>query len=578
MQTLRYLELANKYEQQKSNDFPAKISINLVTNFTDVTLRKILVGVCLESNIYPQIYSVPYKQYHFFLNDKNNELYSNKADITFIFFDTNHYITSAFSEDPTHFSETADRVREFCQTQTGQVVFCTFALPYAGPFGNLFEQNNFFSQIQECNRQLSELAKDRKNLFVFDINRLLHSFGEQNARDHRGIYAFDIPFTNDFFSYVASEWLPYIYSLTGKIKKCIVVDLDNTLWGGIVGEVGAKGIALGHEYPGVAFQNFQRALLACYHRGMILAINSRNNPADVDEVFAANPHMILKKEHFAASKINWNDKAQNLLEIANELNIGVDSLVFLDDDPVNRELVKNRLPDVLVPHFTISPEEYVNKLFSLNIFSQFRLTDEDKDKGQMYAAELKRKNVMSSAKSPEEYVAQLGIVIDINLNNAGQIERLAQLTSKTNQFNLTTRRYSESSITEFMSNDMVYAGDVKDKFGDYGITIMAIVKVKEKKAEIDTFLMSCRVMGRGVEKAFLDYIIRELYVMGVDVLVANYIVTAKNLPAKDFYSVMDFTILQNDEWRTDYKLYINDYLNKHKSANEQIKILVNNPI
>lgn len=578
METLRYLELANKYAGLKPDDFPAKVSINLITNFTDATLQKILLGICLDSNIYPQLYSVPYKQYHFFLNDKNSELHLRRADITFIFFDINYYITSAFSDDSSHFSDMADRVRELCQSQAGPVVFCTFALPYMGPFGNLFEQNHFYNRIQEYNAQISNIAKEQKNLFIFDINRLLHSFGEENARDYRGLYAFDIPFTNEFFLLLAKEWLPYVYSLVGKMKKCIVVDLDNTLWGGIVGEVGAKGIKLGHEYPGVAFQNFQRALLACYNRGMILAINSRNNPEDVDEVFAKNPHMILKKEHFAAIKINWNDKAQNLLEIANELNIGVDSLVFFDDDPVNRELVKSRLPDVLVPHFTISPEEYIRKLFSLNIFSQFWLTDEDKDKGKMYAAELKRKNVMSSAKSPEEYMAQLGIVMQIDFNNAEQTERLAQLTTKTNQFNLTTRRYAENSIKEFMSNGLVYGGEVKDKFGDYGVTVMAIVKMAGKQAELDSFLMSCRVMGRGVEKAFLDYIIRELHRRGVEKIIAKYSITAKNLPAKDFYSTMDFTVLQNNEQGTNYELHIDDYLNKHENAGEQVKIVVNNHI
>lgn len=574
MQTLRYIELANKHGQMNSKDFTAKVTINLITNFTDTTLQKMLLGVCLDHNIFPQLYSVPYKQYHFFLNNKNSELHSGQSDITFIFFDINHYITSAFSEDSSHFLDTIDRVREFCQSQNGPIVFCTFVLPYMGPFGNLFEQSHFYNRVQEYNTQINSLAKEQKNLFVFDINRLLHSFGEKNARDYRGLYAFDIPFNNEFFLYLANEWLPYIFSLVGKIKKCIVVDLDNTLWGGIVGEVGAKGIALGSEYPGVAFRNFQRALLECYNRGIILAINSRNNAEDVDEVFEKNPHMILKKEHFAAIKVNWNDKAENLLEIANELNLGVDSLVFFDDDALNRELVKTRLPDVMVPHFTISPEEYIQTLFSLNIFSQFRLTEEDQTKGKMYATELIRKNVMSSAKSPEEYMAELGVSIHIDCNNSEQIERLAQLTVKTNQFNLTTHRYTEASIEEFMANSLVYAGEVKDKFGDYGITVMAIVRVKEKKAELDTFLMSCRIMGRGIEKSFLDYIIRELHKMGVESIGAKYIITAKNLPAKDFYSTMGFVVVKNNEQGTDYDLQIDEYLNNHDNTDQQIKLLI----
>ncbi|MBI2037809.1 MAG: HAD-IIIC family phosphatase [Candidatus Magasanikbacteria bacterium] len=576
MQTLRYIELANTLKQRNAADFPASMRINLVTNFTDTTLQKLLVGVCLESNIYPQLYCVPYKQYNFFLHNKDSQLHSNSADITFIFFDINHYITSAFSEDISHFSEIIERVQEFCQIQNGPVVFCTLAWPYMGPFGNLFNQSHFYSQVQEYNAQLHKLAQQQKNLFIFDINRLLHFFGERNARDYRGLYAFDMPFTNDFLLYVANEWLPYIYALAGKTKKCIVVDLDNTLWGGIVGEVGLNGIALGPEYPGVAFQNFQRALLECYNRGMILAINSRNNMTDVDEVFERHPYMILKKEHFAATKINWNDKAQNLIEIANELNIGMDSLVFFDDDPVNRELVKSRLPDVIVPHFTISPEEYIQTLFSLNIFSQFRLTEEDKSKGKMYAAELTRKNIISTAKSPAEYMAQLAISMQIRCNSRDQLERLAQLTNKTNQFNLTTRRYAETAVEGFMKEGLVYGGTVKDKFGDYGLTIMAIVEIKDKIAAVDSFLMSCRVMGREIEKTFLDYIIRDLHAKGVERITAKYIPTAKNIPAKDFYASMDFKIIQSNEEAVDYELTADEYLNNHETAGTQIELIINN--
>lgn len=576
MQVLKYIEWANKYKQVDPANFSARIRINLMTNFTDNALQKILLGTCLENNIFPSLYSVPYKQYNFFLNDKNSEIHLAQADVTFIFFDVNHYITSAFTQDTSHFADMLARIEEFCAAQSAPVIFCTFILPYMGPFGNLFEQNQFYVQIQEYNAQLKKLAERQKNLFIFDINRLVHFLGEKNIRDYRGLYAFDMPFTNDFFCHLTHEWLSYIFSLVGKTKKCIVVDLDNTLWGGVVGEVGAKGIDLGSDYPGVAFQNFQRALLACYHRGLILAINSRNNEEDVNEVFEKNPNMILKKEHFAAVKINWNDKAQNLVEIAKDLNIGMDSLVFFDDDPVNREVVKSSLPDVLVPHFTISPEEYVDKLFTLNIFNQFRLTEEDKLKGEMYAAESQRKNILASVKSPEEYIASLGISIQVDCNTAGQIERLAQLTMKTNQFNLTTHRYTESQIKKYMESGLVYGGTVRDKFGEYGLTVLAIILIKEKVAYIDSFLMSCRVMGREVEYVFLDYLLRELYKKGISKIEASYIATAKNTPAKNFYNKLGFINQQNRDQENIFELSLEDYIAKEGYLNHGILIKTNN--
>jgi len=575
MQILKYLEWANKYGQIDPVHFSAQVRINLVTNFTDATLQKILLGACLENNIYPVLYSVPYKQYNFFLNNKDSDLHTKQADITFVFFDVNHYIRSAFTEDPSHFVDILARIEEFCVAQNGPVIFCTFVLPYMGPFGNLFEQSQFYNQVQEYNAQLKKIAEKQKNLFIFDINRLIHFLGERSVRDYRGLYAFDMPFTSEFFGYLSNEWLSYIYALVGKTKKCIVVDLDNTLWGGVVGEVGVAGIDLGPDYPGVAFQNFQRALLACYHRGLILAINSRNNIEDVNEVFEKNQHMILKKEHFSSIKINWNDKAQNLVEIANDLNIGVDSLVFFDDDPVNRELVKSHLPDVIVPHFTISPEEYVNKIFTLNIFNQFRLTEEDKQKGEMYAAELKRKNVLVSAKNREEYIAHLEIAIQVDCNLSSQIARLAQLTAKTNQFNLTTRRYTEPHIEKYMQSGFVFGGTVRDRFGEYGLTVMAIVIVQEKNAYIDSFLMSCRVMGREVENIFLDYILRELYKKGIAKVQALYIPTAKNMPAKNFFNTAGFAVKQSSEQEIVYEISLEEYVSKKVNNYHDIIIKTN---
>lgn len=534
MNVIDYLQLANSAND--SGDGKKKFAINLVTNFTDSTLQKILKGVFVRGGIHPEISAVPYKQYHLHLKDRDSALWTRHADATFLFFDANPYRQSSFTLDENHWREILRDLRAYCLAQTAPVIMTSFITPYSGAYGNLFEQSPFFTLIKRANEELKSLSKELNNIYICDVNALVHRHGEKNIRDFRGLYAFDTPFTNDFFLVLAKEWFAYARVLLGQTKKCIVVDLDNTLWGGVVGETGPLGIELGPDYPGLAYQNFQHALLDLYKRGIILAINSKNNAGDVAEVFAKNPHMVLSEDHFAAIRTNWDDKAKNLISIAEELNIGLDSLVFLDDDAVNRDLVRSMLPDVTVPVLPSTPEEYVPALYSLDLFNQFRLTEEDAEKAKMYADERQRKNIAYSTQSVEEYVRALDIMIVVEKNDHSSIPRLSQLTLKTNQFNLTTRRYGEGALSQILQEGaLIFSGDVSDKFGNYGKTIMAIfVPADPGVLELDTFLMSCRVMGRGVEEGFMKYVANELLELGFERMNAAYIPTSKNTPSKDF--------------------------------------------
>ena len=540
MKFLDYLKLANK---QNDSSGGLALKINLVTNFTDAVLVKILRGVLLSEGIAPEIHVVPYKQYHLHLKDQSSQLYKSQADITFIFFDINSYRRSAFTESMLHMKEILSDIREFAAHTSTPIVVSSFTSPYSGVYGNLFQQDPIFRLVQEGNDTLEVLASEIPHLYICDTNALVHQHGERNIRDFRGLYAFDVPFTNEFLLALALEWASFARARLGRVKKCLVLDLDNTLWGGVVGEIGPQGIAVGPDYPGIAFQNFQHALVALHDRGIILALNSKNNPGDIDEVFEKNPHMILKDHHFAAKRINWEDKAKNLIELAEELNIGLDSMVFLDDDVVNRELVRSLLPDVLVPELPREPELYVSTLFALNVFNQFSLTAEDKKKTELYRAEAERKSIQYSAQSLDEYITALGISIDLKINDISSIERLAQLTQKTNQFNLTTRRYSEKEILNFVEeSNLVFSADVSDKFGDYGKTILAIIALGENATgDIDTFLMSCRVMGRHVEYGFILSVANELARRGGQRLSATFTRTLKNDPASGFLPSLGFT-------------------------------------
>jgi len=532
-----FLAYIRSYAKMKGS--PAKgllpFSIHLITNFTDEVLEKVLGGMCLSEHIRPAITRAPYKQYPLVLKDTSDVLYKSKPDISFIFFDINPYQHGEFTDSSKHTEETLSDIRTYCEATKTLVVVSLSPLPYNSPYGHFFSDDPLFARAKEWNDRLVALSKEVSNLYVFDTNTIVYRLGEERVRDMRGSYAFDIPFTNDFFVALCHEWLACIRAIRGRSRKCIVLDLDNTLWGGVVGETGPLGIALGPGYPGVAFQNFQRTLLRLWERGIILAIASKNNLADVQEAFKKNPHFILKEEHFAAIRANWDDKSITIADIAKELNIGTDSMVFIDDSPLERERMRKERPEVLVPEFGGAPEEYVGMLLSLKVFHQMSLTEEDKKKGRMYAEERQRTAILKNTKSKKEYIAELGIRIRIFEGLSNDIARVSQLTQKTNQYNLTTKRYSEADIRRLLKDGWhIYSAEVADKFGEYGIVIVALIAPEKNAARLDTFLMSCRVMGRDVEFAFLEYIIQKLHTAGFKKMTASFIPTSKNVPSKDF--------------------------------------------
>ncbi|MFA6601243.1 MAG: HAD-IIIC family phosphatase [Candidatus Paceibacterota bacterium] len=320
------------------------------------------------------------------------------------------------------------------------------------------------------------------------------------------------------------------------VKKCLVLDLDNTLWGGIVGEDGFENIVLSVVWPGNAYLAFQQAILDLYGRGVILAINSRNNPEEAWNVIRNHPNMILKEKHFAASRINWNDKAQNIRELAAELNIGLDSMVFLDDDHINRGLVRELVPEVLTPDLPADPGDYARFLNTLDCFGKEAITNEDKMRGNLYVTERLRKEEEKRHGSREEFLRSLSLALEVYEDNTDSLERLSQLTGKTNQFNTLKRPLSVEEIRICAEDPScaVFHASLLDKFGNYGIIAFALISKKEKEWYIQSLLMSCRVFGRGVEDAFLTTIMKRAREEGADRLTIALEETPKNAPAQEF--------------------------------------------
>ena len=330
-----------------------------------------------------------------------------------------------------------------------------------------------------------------------------------------------------------------------KRKKCLVLDLDNTLWGGVLGEEGVDGIHLGGDYPGKAFSYWQRALLQLSRNGVILAICSKNNMSDVDEVWEHNPHVVLKREHFAAMRINWQDKATNIDELARELNIGLDSMVFIDDNPAERELIRQRLPQVEVPEFPDKPYQLMPffKMLVDKYFRVYTVTAEDRNKTEQYRANAQRRAEQARFADLDDYLYSLDIAIDVIPADEHNVPRIAQMTQKTNQFNLTTRRYTDADVTQFVGRGWrIYCMSVSDRFGDNGITGTIFLRpVDDETVAIDTLLLSCRILGKGIEEAFFKTVLNLMRLDGYRRVQALYIPTAKNAQTADFYDRMGMT-------------------------------------
>jgi FkbH-like protein len=388
-------------------------------------------------------------------------------------------------------------------------------------------------------RRLCAIGDACPNVYAFDLKVLVEEVGRAQFYSAKRWYLGGLRFSVAGEKLVARELERILDAQAGARKKCLLVDLDNTLWGGVIGEDGLKGIQLGETGEGARFKDFQRRVKQLGEMGVILGVVSKNNDADVFEVFDHHEHMVLKRSDFASLKINWGPKPQNIADVAQELDIGRDSLVFIDDNPVEREAVRTALPEVTVPEF---PEDscelahFLEQVYRDHFFA-LESTDEDRKRTEAYLANAKRAAERSAASSIDEFLSALGTKIVLGKLRDDDVARAAQLTQKTNQFNLTTRRYTEQEIQEVRTSPCaaVYIASVADKYGDNGKVLLGIVrKHSADTAELDTFLMSCRVMGRFIEDQVLDHLVRTLRSEGITRLRVQLVPTKKNPPARTF--------------------------------------------
>ena len=538
---------------------PCRLAI--LRSFTIEPVVPILRALALFHGIDLIVQVGAFNAYSKELLDPNSDLYAFNPDVVILATQTRDVLPelwndSAATEDSEALAarvgaDMENLIDSLRSRSKAHLILNTLEKPSFPNAGILDSQRNTGQSetIRAVNRHIQDAAAKHLGVYVLDYDALIARFGRLNWGDESKWLTMRMPLGADSFVQLAREYIRFLLPLCGRTCKALLIDLDNTIWGGVIGEDGIDGIKLGAEYPGNAYLEVQRAILDLHRRGIILAICSKNNSEDALEVFKKHNAMLLRLDHFAATRINWKSKAENIRELATELNIGIDALAFLDDNPLEREEVRMLLPEVHVIDLPAGPAHFAGALRSSPVFERLALSQEDRARGTYYLAERQRAQLQSTGVALDDYYRSLGIVVEIGAVTSRTIARVAQLTQKTNQFNLTTRRYSEQEIA-VKAADAHWRVDTltaSDRFGDYGLVGVVITNRSGDVCEIDSFLLSCRIIGRSIETALLSYVAREAASGGMRTLRGWYLPTRKNAPAKDFYSKHGFKMISEDD-------------------------------
>ena len=436
------------------------------------------------------------------------------------------------------------------------VLQCNFPLiddGVFGQFGNKTEQSFLFQQ-RKLNYLLMQGCQEAKNTFLIDLDALQTALGRSTFADPKLYYVAKMPISLAALPAAAKLVVDVVRSLQGAVKKCLVLDLDNTLWGGVIGDDGLSGIQIGELGTGHAFSDFQKWLKELKNRGILLTVCSKNNEDTAKEPFEKHPEMVLRLEDFSMFVANWEDKARNIRTIQQALNIGMDSMVFLDDNPFERELVRTMIPEITVPELPEDPALYLQYLRGLDLFETASYSREDAGRTEQYREKAQRAAFEAAFQSYDDYLEALQMRASAAAFDPFHYPRIAQLTQRSNQFNLRTVRYTEAEI-ETLAQDDSRIGlyfTLKDKFGDHGlISVVVLEKQPEDTLFISEWLMSCRVLKRGMEEFIVDKILSVAAQQGFRRVVGEYIPTPKNAMVKDLYEQLGFASLENGRFQAE---------------------------
>lgn len=500
--------------------------------------------------------------------DPDSHLHSAKLDMAIVASDARllglDQAAGTRDEAEARVAAAFERVRLIVESLRPSIASSIFVQTIPPPVEPLFgsfdrvETGSVFAMVEALNRRITEWAAEGAVVLI-DVARLASTIGLERWDEPRHWHASKLSFSPAAIPAYGDVVARTVAAARGKARKCLVLDLDNTLWGGVIGDDGVAGIALGQgSAAGEAFLAIQRMALELRRRGVVLAVCSKNEDETARIPFREHPDMLLREDHIAVFQANWTDKAANLRAIAETLNIGVDALVFLDDNPAEREQVRQKLPQVAVPELPEDPALYPRLLAAGGYFEAVAFSGEDRERAAYYQANAQRAASLTASGDLEGYLASLDMVCTIRLVDPVSRPRVAQLINKSNQFNLTTRRYSETEVAAAEADPKRHAFQIRlvDRFGDNGIISVIIADKAAAHWEIDTWLMSCRVLGRRVEQAALAHLAAAARADGAAALIGRYVPSAKNMMVANHYEKLGFEHVETTPagdavWRLD---------------------------
>lgn len=546
----------SQLKKNLKNDFSnlPVVKVAVLADSASQFLCQCLKGYGYNQGINLDIWEADYDQIYQTVLDDESKLYATKPDFVILFQSSKKLLSGFYKtarEEKRNWAESQVKyyesiINKISSNSNCNIIFLNFPEINDAVFGNFANKTDFsfLFQLRLLNVELMKLATKKKNLNICDLSAIQNTHGSLTTVNEKIYITSDCVLDLDILPLVAKSITDIILSYTGKFKKCLILDLDNTVWGGIIGDDGIEGIQVGDLGIGKAFSKFQAWAKQLKERGIILAACSKNTEHIAKEPFEKHPDMILRLNDFAMFVANWDNKPDNIRHIQSILNIGFDSMVFLDDNPFEREMVKKEIPQITVPDLPEDVADYLPFLYQQNLFETTSFTEEDIKRNDQYREESERTKMQHQFTNESEFLESLQMSADIKPIDKFTLPRAAQLTQRSNQFNLRTIRYTEEKLVEILEakDKFTLAVSLSDKFGDYGlISLLLLFKTNNADLFIDTWIMSCRVLKRNVEELVLNEVVEIARQNKCNRVVGEFIPTAKNELVKDHYKKLGFS-------------------------------------
>jgi FkbH-like protein len=588
--SLDYSSLLRDSRRLSIDSSAPRVKVALLSDASTQRLVPLLRALFARQRVEAEIYEAPFDAIELEVRNPQSGLYQFAPQFV-VLMNSVQAFRARFLSEPTRAADfiprTSDSMAKVWDaiqaTRPTNVIQSNFVLPYERFFGNFDWKvaGSLYASVAELNLELARQARTRGSVLMLDVDSIASWLGRKQWFEDRFWDTAKYPCAPECLPHLANAIVSIVMAGLGRTVKCVVVDLDNTLWGGVIGDDGVDGIQINPHGDGEAFYRFQLYLRALKQRGILLAVCSKNDEANALVPFDKHPDMILRREDFAVFIANWSDKAVNIRRIREELNIGFDAMVFLDDNLFERNLVRELVPDVIVPELPEDPADYVRAISELNLFEATTFSAEDTRRADLYRVDAERRKEQAGFASLDEFLQSLDMRIVVERFDSFHLPRISQLMHRSNQFNLTTRRLSETECKALMDDPRwlpLYAS-LSDRLGDHGLISVVTAEVAGDELAIRDWLMSCRVLGRGVESFLMDRIVRHAVELGLARVTGTYVPTAKNGMVKDFFGQFGFVKTDDEQTGTiswslvtsQYKTQ-NTFLNPGVSSNGAARV------